>query len=384
MDSEKTKVLESISQAVKLFKFATQIDVSVVQNSGEKIPVCRCCRLAKERGKFNLSCSDNVMLNKLSKTSCDAKRIFVCPCGFLHFAVPVTYKSEPIAVAISGPIAVGPSKESAVKDFLKRFNIPASLGSEILNNVLSLSDISAGKIGAVAEMLSMIISGITQTEQKHCFYELEKEILEAIANADRDKICSVVKKCANKIISDNAKNKADLKDLCIEFVIMLGQIAAEYTESTVFADSINSCIIKLLKCTKSDEIGLFIFEISQTFADAVLKDTSGKYDEVIQKATEYIRNNYMNKITLESVAAHVYLSPSYLSRIFKEKTGQNFNGYLNSIRVSRAKQMLLEKDADLVNVSLAVGYDDRSYFSKVFKRITGVTPHSFKASNFKS
>ena len=388
MDSQKTEVLKSISQTARLFKAATQIDITIVQNKAEKLPLCRCCRFAEERGNFNLSCDNNIMFNRWSKASSGAKKFFVCPCGFLHFAVPIIYQSEPTAVALSSPVALSPSKESAVKDFLKKFNIPASYGSEIINDILSLSDISAGKIGAAAEMLSIIISGFTEKTQNNYktdgFFNIKKEILEAIADSDRDKIGFAVRNCANKIINDNVKNRAFLKELCIEFVILLGQIAEEVTDSRFFSDSVNSCLIKLLKCTKSDEIDLCIFEISRSFAGAVLKDTSDKYDEVIQKATEYIKNNYMNKITLESVAAHVYLSPSYLSRIFKEKTGQNFNGYLNSIRVSRAKQMLSEENADLVSVSIAVGYDDRSYFSKVFKRITGLTPHSFKASNVKN
>jgi YesN/AraC family two-component response regulator len=89
----------------------------------------------------------------------------------------------------------------------------------------------------------------------------------------------------------------------------------------------------------------------------------------------------MTKITLEDVAAHVYLSPSYLSKLFKTATGQNFNSYLNNLRIEHAKQLMLSGLGDLESVALTVGYEDQSYFTKVFKRLTGVTPKKFKSSN---
>ena len=86
----------------------------------------------------------------------------------------------------------------------------------------------------------------------------------------------------------------------------------------------------------------------------------------------------MNKITLEEVSSHVYLSPSYFSKIFKEEMKYNFNTYLNHIRIEVSKQLLADDKVLLVDVSSLVGYEDQSYFSKVFKKMTGVSPGKFR------
>ena len=67
----------------------------------------------------------------------------------------------------------------------------------------------------------------------------------------------------------------------------------------------------------------------------------------------------------------VYLSPAYLSRIFKQETGVTFNEYLNRVRVNKAKELLRRRELRMTDISLAVGYEDQSYFTKVFKRVAG-------------
>lgn len=88
----------------------------------------------------------------------------------------------------------------------------------------------------------------------------------------------------------------------------------------------------------------------------------------------------MKKITLEEVASYVYLSPSYFSKIFKEEMKVNFNTYLNYVRIEKSKKLLLDDSIVLVDLSNLVGFEDQSYFSKVFKKITGVSPGKYRES----
>ena len=71
-------------------------------------------------------------------------------------------------------------------------------------------------------------------------------------------------------------------------------------------------------------------------------------------------------------------SPSYFSRVFKADMGTSFNSYLNEYRIEKSKTLLLEEGATVLSVSLEVGFDDPSYFSKVFKRVTGMSPGKFR------
>jgi YesN/AraC family two-component response regulator len=116
------------------------------------------------------------------------------------------------------------------------------------------------------------------------------------------------------------------------------------------------------------------------FTDQVFILTHVKHADVINRAVEHIRKNYNRKVTLEQTAALVYLSPAYFSRIFKEEMGVNFNTYVNQVRVDAAKKLLLNEAVPLVDIASQAGFDGQSYFSKVFKKMTGMTPGRYRES----
>ena len=106
--------------------------------------------------------------------------------------------------------------------------------------------------------------------------------------------------------------------------------------------------------------------------------TDIKHRDIVYKASGYVKDHYREHITLESAAEFVGYSPSYLSRVFKADMGSSFNNYLNEYRIEKSKVLLLEEGATVLSVSQDVGFDDSSYFSKVFKRVTGVPPGKFR------
>ena len=103
-----------------------------------------------------------------------------------------------------------------------------------------------------------------------------------------------------------------------------------------------------------------------------------RHAQAIHLCMQYMDNHYYDKITLEKLAEMVYLSPSYLSRIFKKETGYTINEYLIQVRIEKAKRLLHRKDLRVTDVADAVGFDDQSYFTKVFRRMVGTTPLKYK------
>ena len=99
---------------------------------------------------------------------------------------------------------------------------------------------------------------------------------------------------------------------------------------------------------------------------------------MIFNVKKYIQKNYSEKISLESVAAQVFLSPGYLSSLFKEATGESLISYINRVRVEESKVLLLETKDNLVDISNACGFEDQSYFARVFKKFTGVSPSKYR------
>lgn len=99
-----------------------------------------------------------------------------------------------------------------------------------------------------------------------------------------------------------------------------------------------------------------------------------KHKDTLYKAIEYMKRNYMRRLPLEETARHVGLTPSYFSKIFSEEIGAPYNHYLNKIRVEQSRSLLLSSDLSMVEISALCGFEDQSYFTKVFKRFTGITP----------
>lgn len=103
-----------------------------------------------------------------------------------------------------------------------------------------------------------------------------------------------------------------------------------------------------------------------------------KDDYVIQKAKEYIHKNYTDDLTLNDVAAHVFLNGNYFSTLFKQKTGIAFRNYLRNLRIEKAKELLTTTNLRIYEVALKVGYNEHSHFVRAFKSVTGISPGQYR------
>lgn len=99
---------------------------------------------------------------------------------------------------------------------------------------------------------------------------------------------------------------------------------------------------------------------------------------LIRLVEAYIHENYSKPITLQSAAESVYVSQSYLSRVFKAETGRNFVKYLTDYRIREACRLLRETNRRVCDIVHMVGYDSPKYFCEVFKRAVGTTPNAYR------
>jgi two-component system response regulator YesN len=105
---------------------------------------------------------------------------------------------------------------------------------------------------------------------------------------------------------------------------------------------------------------------------------SGK-NVVIEKIKEYIHGNYQSNITLETIAAEVFLSPVYLSFLFKQVESMNITDYITHVRMEHAKSLLKTTNGKTYEIANLVGYQDDKYFSRIFKKRVGITPSEYRS-----
>ncbi len=101
------------------------------------------------------------------------------------------------------------------------------------------------------------------------------------------------------------------------------------------------------------------------------------WSPTISRAVAFIKENYGNQISLETAAYSVGLSPNRLSRLFCEEMKKGFSDYLIEFRIEKAKELLSKPGASIKQVSISCGYPDPNYFSRLFKKVTGLTPTAF-------
>ncbi len=101
-------------------------------------------------------------------------------------------------------------------------------------------------------------------------------------------------------------------------------------------------------------------------------------DDGMRSVIDYIERNLRRGISLEDVANHVNISTYYLSKIFKKEMGVNFITYVTDRKMDMAKEMLANTDIPVLNIALDLAYNEANYFSKAFKKKTGLTPSEYR------
>lgn len=103
-----------------------------------------------------------------------------------------------------------------------------------------------------------------------------------------------------------------------------------------------------------------------------------KSPEIISHVKAYIEENLDCEISRTEIAEAVHLHPDYLSHFFKEKTGLSISDYINEVRMEHAKTLLLTTEDPVSSIAFQSGYTNIAYFSKIFKRATGMTPTKYR------
>lgn len=103
-----------------------------------------------------------------------------------------------------------------------------------------------------------------------------------------------------------------------------------------------------------------------------------RYSDTIQKVVSIIHKQSGEDLSLKTIAEELHLSVVYLGQLFKKETDLSFNQYLNQVRIKKAQEMLLETQQTINEISEAVGYNNTNYFSKMFKKLNGLTPKEFR------
>jgi AraC-like DNA-binding protein len=157
----------------------------------------------------------------------------------------------------------------------------------------------------------------------------------------------------------------------------IGPYASQRKESTgTFVYKPSYCIpylIDLLKTIAADSS--YLKEKSKSFNEQ-------PYSLYIIKALDYIDAHYHEPITLKEISRHLKISKSYFCNLLKKETGKTFSQFLNELRIEKSKKMLMEDTLPVLDIALAVGFNNQTYYNLVFKKLMHRTPLEFRQAPF--
>lgn len=122
-----------------------------------------------------------------------------------------------------------------------------------------------------------------------------------------------------------------------------------------------------------ENVRIYIQELFESIEESVWHG-----DEIVSKAIKYVQEHIQEDITLVKVSGEVFCSPQYLSYLFKRITGENFSEYIIRVRIKNAQRLLVTTQYSVSEIASMVGIGNSSYFSKVFTKITGISPVRYR------
>ncbi|MDR0563102.1 MAG: helix-turn-helix domain-containing protein [Spirochaetaceae bacterium] len=225
-----------------------------------------------------------------------------------------------------------------------------------------------------------------KAEKKPAAYPLDKErlLLAALRRGDYENARKILRELLEGIVVSKSGNFEFIQLRAIELAVILSREAlragrekdsAEYRTTL----EVNNRYLKKIQESKTlGELIDILYGIVDCIGGQIFSFQGIRHASALRKAERFIWEHYTRKLSLQEIAEVSGLSASYFSSIFKEEMGENLSSYLNRLRVEKATGMLTETDLSLNEISGACGFEDQSWFSKIFKSYIGVSPGKYR------
>lgn len=209
---------------------------------------------------------------------------------------------------------------------------------------------------------------------RETYVELEEHFLKSVRLGSTEAIdtFSALMDAMRPLLLEKKKNKI------YGLIIMADREARSDSKDEMEYVSVER-MLEETKDLNSDELEKWAYNRVEYILNRVRSNRIFWKSEGVKSAIRYLEENYMEQITLEDTSRYIGISPQHLSKTFKEETGMNYIDWLTKLRIENAKKFLTEKKSTVKEVCYMVGYNDPNYFSRIFKKMEGVSPTEYVA-----
>jgi AraC-like DNA-binding protein/ligand-binding sensor protein len=212
-------------------------------------------------------------------------------------------------------------------------------------------------------------------------YPLDKErmLLNALCRGDLATGEKILDELLSILFFSNPDYFNYIRFRAIELVVLLSRtmVSPGNTEQSMLETS-NRFLQRIQEVQNIEELTDVLHMIVEEITEQIFSFQGIRHAAALRKAERFIYENYTHKISLKEIADVSGLSAPYFSTIFKEEMGENLSTYLNRLRVEKACRLLTTTTMTLSEIVGACGFEDQSWFSKIFKSFTGISPGKYR------
>lgn len=213
-------------------------------------------------------------------------------------------------------------------------------------------------------------SDFTQTINKYI-----ESLIFCIETYDKKKLETTKQELYESFFKPKLSQAVTKKNLIYCILELRNRITAKYPQRDITDGSTFDVVPNILEKKTFEEMFEYFTNVLDDFIENFNFNTA---DSVIVKVIAYVKANYTQDLKLEALGDMFNCNSAYLGKRFKKYTGQQFNTYLDNLRIEDAKDKLLNTDLKIYQISKLVGYANTDYFFMKFKKSTGMTPKEFK------
>lgn len=251
---------------------------------------------------------------------------------------------------------------------------------EKIKNSLEESNYTLSKIDneIVLHINDISESDVLNSEYKYVDIKADEIRIIQIMESGKENLLVEELNCFFRKLENKFKNSViDTKNIITELVVMV--LSSSYRNNLNEAEVGYSTYLSEIKRLKRlIQLENWCINKMLYISQKIQNKKNMHVSKVIIKAKKFIDENYYNDIGLNEVSKEVSISPQYFSTIFKEEVGLNFIEYLRMKRIEVAKELLKAKEFSVKEICYKIGYNDPNYFSRLFKKLVGVSPTEFK------
>ncbi|NRF93766.1 response regulator [Paenibacillus frigoriresistens] len=205
---------------------------------------------------------------------------------------------------------------------------------------------------------------------------MENSVLHAIIHGDSVKISESISLFQIALKTESASKDDALKySLALFFALYRLCIEKDINVNEIFGLNLQEIVQNLSKST-IESVYKELLDTANKISNQL--QTKKNNNKLFMSILSYIEQNYFKEISREIVANEVYITPGYLSLLFKQQMKTSFLDYLHKIRIEHACVLLKDNSRRIGDIALKVGYNDEKYFFQVFKKYTGMTPNQYR------